>query len=235
MDYKFLDNWWKKNNYHIVDINDNQKNQIDKLLIEHNSKLIVLHQKIGYIGTYLEEGIEDIYERIHLLIKLKNKSQSLEMCCLRHGDRLGKIIYEEHNEKTKHTLSNYKKRYGEVEGPEKFEAYKKTKSCSLSNCIRRYGEVEGTKFYTEFWESTTFGVSEEKYIRKFGEEKGIEEFNKLKRYYNDRYTIDWFEKKYGKEKGLDEYISLNSRKSEKTNKKALIRKLRLNGATDEDI
>lgn len=121
----------------------------------------------------------NLVDRFIKIKSLGKDSSSFKACCLRYGNEKGREIFEGKRAATTISLSNFIKKYGEINGKQRWEEFinfKKTTQGSLENYINYYGKEQGTKK----WES--YCLSRANTYKK----------NKAAGKYKERGTLQWW-------------------------------------------
>ena len=131
-------------------VNNNQKNEIDKVFnyFGFQSKII------KYIIKFLNNNIEKFYvSRIKKILKSK-KGITLKKAILLYGKSNGLNMWNEYCKKqsTKNTFEFKNKKYGWSK--EDFKKFNLSRSSTLNNFITRHGEIEGNKRWLDYINKT---------------------------------------------------------------------------------
>jgi len=138
-------------------------------------------------------------------------------------------IRKKHSEKSKHTLSNFIKRYGEKEGAVKYDDYLKrkfnprsvekvmnqynismeeaTKKVSniqrrdLNFYIKKYGEVEGKERFENANKKRAYANTRDYYVKKYGEIEGNVKYDQVMYNRTNHNRLEYYTSKYGEYEG----------------------------------
>ena len=84
----------------------------------------------------------------------RNRAVTLELCIKKHGQDLGKKIFEEYCGKQAYAgckLEYFVEKYGEEKGNAIYQEVNKKKSLNRETFVRKYGEVEGEHIWKAYW------------------------------------------------------------------------------------
>ena len=84
----------------------------------------------------------------------KNRSVTLELCIKKHGQDLGKKIFDEYCSKQAYVgckLEYFVEKYGKEKGNAIYQEVNKKKSLNRETFVRKYGEVEGEHIWKAYW------------------------------------------------------------------------------------
>ena len=82
----------------------------------------------------------------------KSRAVTLKNMCIKYGDELGKIKFEEYRKKQSYVGVNvnyFIDKYGYIEGNKKYSEINKSKAITLENYRIKYGDVLGEEKFTE--------------------------------------------------------------------------------------
>jgi len=119
---------------------------------------------------------------------LKSRGASLENYIARHGEKMGRELWEEYKTKRKNTYDKKRK------AGHSYPRY------NLDYFIRLHGEEKGTEIYNKKIESQRYKVSKQRYIDEYGED-GIEICRGIK----DNNSLESFINRHGRHEGLEKY------------------------------
>jgi hypothetical protein len=140
-----------------------------------------------------------------------NKSTKLSNFVKKYGDINGTIKYNEYVDKSKNTIDNFKKRYGD-DWEKKWENYTLKDSSSFNWALKKSkGDLfMAEKLFNEKIKKTTINL--DFLIKKYGENDGKLIFNELNKK-KDASSLDYFVKKYGDyDIALSKYKENNKKK-----------------------
>ena len=170
----------------------------------------------------------DRYEKYLEFRKLnKSDSSSKKFFLLKYGEDLGLKKFKEKSFRASHSLDAYIYRHGEKEGKVKYEESSKRNAgnLTLERKIKNLGEEEGKKAYKKMKERQSLTNTLEKFVLMYGENEGLKRYN-LKNKKNSE-SSKKFAKKVGSkyfDKRSDEFckkyygVNWKSKKKEITQK-----------------
>jgi len=182
-------------------VNNNQKNEIDKVFnyFGFQSKII------KYIIKFLNNNIEKFYvSRIKKILKSK-KGITLKKAILLYGKSNGLNMWNEYCKKqsTKNTFEFKNKKYGWSK--EDFKKFNLSRSSTLNNFITRHGEIEGNKRWLEYCKRESYaGSCKEYFIEKYGEIEGNKRWLELN--IKKKLCLNTFIRKYGEIEGNKRWL-----------------------------
>lgn len=175
-------------------------NQINLIVYMYGDKVLTNRFLINWVDNLTHINIIDKFID---LMSLGRDSSSLNSHLIRYGEVDGRIRFKNKSDKCKHTLKNYIKRFGDIEGPKQWDMYRQSKvSYSLDAQVRRYGIIEGSKRWDEIRE------------RKIKTHKHNANINRLNgiRNKNGR-TLEDYQERYGLEDGYNRWVERNKKQS----------------------
>ena len=135
-----------------------------------------LHTELFYRLKFGDSEGTNLY---HIAKNKRGYGNTLKGHIVKFGLEEGTKLYNERNSKRAHTLDNFIRLYGEINGPIKYKSAIDNKGgCKLENMVALYGETEGEKRWND-WKDRCKS-SEENFIKRHGEELGKQKWQEFK-------------------------------------------------------
>ena len=179
-------------------------------------KYITLNKKPTNIKYIMNKNCCSKNEAIEYIKDYKNKiSFTKEKAIEKYGKKLGIIVWERYSKsKDSSSLQYFIEKYGIVNGYIKYNKKVNKTKPSLQNFIKKYGE-KGIEKWNKYKLKNSRGINY--FISKYGYENGYKKFKKyVKNNKNsENLEVDNYINVYGFKEGIDKYIAVNSNKNNK--------------------
>ena len=125
------------------------------------------------------KGMDDISSKDMVIVFSNNRKHTLKNFIKRYGELDGKIRWDSYRKKhsTKNTFEYKNKKYGWDKN--KFDEFNKSRSVTLNNFIKRYGKDVGENRWKSYREIQKYTKSSEYFIEKYGKIEGSKKWKRI--------------------------------------------------------